>query len=213
LKLASPIFRRWQGWAGLSILFALFLWLFWLLVLPRLGGSIIASEPPQAADLILVLGGDFLGPRVLKAAELCALGYAPLVLISSPPYQGRPEGEFAIRLLESKGYPKEMFAIAAHYARSTRAEAIALRREFQRRKCKRVILVTSAYHSRRTSVVFKLVFPGVRFISVPAADFHYDPDRWLNDKVSRTLFFSEWSKIVGTLLLAPALAIERIFWS
>jgi uncharacterized SAM-binding protein YcdF (DUF218 family) len=97
-----------------------------------------------------------------------------------------------------------MFAIAAHHARSTRAEAMALRGEFQRRKCKRVVLVTSAYHSRRTSLVFKLVFPGVRFISVPAADLHYDPDRWWNDKSSRTLFFSEWGKIAGSLLLAPA---------
>jgi uncharacterized SAM-binding protein YcdF (DUF218 family) len=170
-------------------------------VLSRLGNSIISSEPAQPADLILVLGGDFWGPRVLKAAELGVQGYAPLVLISSPPYQGRPEGEFAIRLLESKGYPKEMFAVAPHYGSSTREEAVAIRNELRLRHARRVILVTSAYHSRRASMVFKRTCPGVQFISVPAPDPHYLPESWWDDTSSRRIFVSEWSKIIGTVLL------------
>ena len=176
---------------------------FWHSILRRLGSSVILSEPAQPADLILVLGGNFFGQRVLKAAELCVEGYAPLVLFSGAPYRGRPEGEWSIGLLESKGYPREMFAVASRYSSSTREEAVVMRDEFRQRHAKRVILVTSSYHSRRAATVFKLTCPDVQFISVPAPDPDYQPDRWWADSSSRKLLFLEWTKIIGTIVLAP----------
>ena len=65
----------------------------WESTLSFLGRYLIDSQPPQSADLILVLAGNFYGPRVLKGAELVTAGYAPLTLISGTPYQGRPEDE------------------------------------------------------------------------------------------------------------------------
>ena len=173
----------------------------WSAIFPNIGSSIVDSQTPRPADLILVVGGDFFGPRVFKAAELAVLGYSQTVLISSPPYHGRPEGEFAIDLLASQGYPRQLFSVFAHNAASTIDEAIALRGELTRRGVNQVILVTSTYHSRRTAIVFRLFCPGIRFISVPAADPHYQPDRWWSDKSFRRLFFSEWSKILGSVLV------------
>jgi len=166
------------------------------------GSFLICSETPQRADLILVIGGDFYGPRVLKGADLAVQGYAPLVLISGPPYQqGRPEGEFAVNFLETKGYPRRLFQVFGHNAGSTIDEAIAVRAELRRRNAHRVLLVTSAYHSRRADIVFRLFCPGIHFISVPAPDNHYDPSRWWSDPSSRRLFFSECEKIVGSVLV------------
>lgn len=164
----------------------------------------ICSQSPREADLILVLGGDFWGPRMLKAADLSLEGYAPLVLISGPPYaDGRPEGEYAIEFLAAHGYPKQVFAVFGHQARSTIDEAIALGPELRRRRVKRVILVTSAYHSRRADIVIRLFCDsGIQFISVPASDQLYTPDQWWRDPGSRRLFFSEWSKIIGSVLVA-----------
>jgi uncharacterized SAM-binding protein YcdF (DUF218 family) len=187
----------------LALLFVLGVLPFWHSILLRLGRSVIVSEPAQPADLILVLGGNFFGQRVLQAAELCVKGYAPLVLFSGAPYRGRPEGEWSIGLLESKGYPKEMFAVASRYSTSTREEAVVMRGEFRQRHARRVILVTSSYHSRRAEIVFKLACPDVQFISVPASDPDYQPDRWWADSSSRKLLFLEWSKIIGTIVLAP----------
>jgi uncharacterized SAM-binding protein YcdF (DUF218 family) len=138
----------------------------------------------------------------LKAVELSKRGYAPRVLISGAPYRGRPEGEFAIAFLANQGVATDAFESFGHYARSTIEEAIALRPELEHRRIKRVILVTSSFHSRRALLVFRLVCPGIEFISVPAPDEHYEPDRWWQDESSRKLFFSEWGKIVGSLLLA-----------
>lgn len=173
------------------------------------GGFLVCSGTPQPADLILVLGGDFYGPRVLKAADLATQGYAPLVLISGPPYKrDRSEAEFAIDFLETKGYPRRLFQAFGHHAGSTIAEAIVVGAELKRRHIHRVILVTASYHSRRADIVFRLFCPGIHFVSVPAPDSRYNPDHWWTDLESRRLFFSECKKIVGTVVIAyPELLI------
>jgi len=166
------------------------------------GQFLVCSERPEKSDLILVLGGDFYGPRVLKGAELGVEGYAPQVLLSGPPYQrSRPEGEFAIDYLVSKGYPRGLFQAYGVRAGSTIPEAIADCVELKRRHIHRVILVTSSYHSRRAYIVFRLFCPAVHFIPVPAPDPHYKPDHWWTDAGSRRLFFSECKKILGSVLV------------
>jgi uncharacterized SAM-binding protein YcdF (DUF218 family) len=184
-----------------AVLLAVVLLIQWQTALSLLGSCLIDSEAPRPADLILVLGGDFWGPRVVKAAELSTLGYAPTVLISGPPYAGRPEGELAVDFLVKRGFRREMFAVFGHTAASTVAEALALRGELARRGVKRVILVTSSYHSRRAAIVFGLFCPGIRFTSVPASDSFYAAG-WWKSPISREIFFSEWSKIFGTLTIA-----------
>lgn len=173
----------------------------WRACLSGLGNYLILSEAPQSADLILVLGGDFWGPRVLKGGDLGAAAYAPLVLISGGPYQGRPEGELAIAFLAQQGYRTGGMESFAHHAGSTIEEAKALRPELARRGVHRVLLVTSGFHSRRSAIVFHLFCPGIQFISVPAPDPHYRPDGWWLDASSRRIFFSEWAKILGTMLI------------
>jgi uncharacterized SAM-binding protein YcdF (DUF218 family) len=184
-----------------AAIFAVVLLMQWQAALSLLAGSLIDSEPPRPADLILVLGGDFWGPRVVKAADLCKLRYAPPVLISGPPYAGRPEGELAVDFLVKRGFAREMFAVFPHTAGSTVGEALALRAELARRGAKRVILVTSSYHSRRAAIVFRLFCPGIRFISVPASDSFYAAG-WWRSGTSRDIVFSEWNKILGTLMIA-----------
>lgn len=203
-------FRLWAAFLVASVL--VIATIRWQPVLTSLGAFLVDSQPPQRADLVLVLGGDFWGPRVLTAAELARIGYAPIALISGPPYKDQPEGVLAIEFLVQKGYPRELFQVFGHLASSTIAEANALRGELARRKVKRVLLVTSSYHSRRAAIVFTLFCPGVRFISIPAPDSHYHVDEWWNDESSRRLFFSEWGKILGSVLVAyPAHVVSRLF--
>jgi uncharacterized SAM-binding protein YcdF (DUF218 family) len=183
----------------------------WQSALTSLGNFLIDSQPPQKADLIVVLGGDFLGPRVLIGAELARQRYAPVALLSGPPYQGRPEGAVAVDFLVSRGYQRDIFQVFPTGANSTIAEAEALRIELSRRRVKRVLLVTSNYHSRRAEIVLTLFCPGVRFISIPAPDSHYHAEDWWQDESSRRLFFMEWGKIVGTVLVAyPASIVSRV---
>jgi uncharacterized SAM-binding protein YcdF (DUF218 family) len=184
----------------------------WRGVLNGLGAWLITSNSPQHADLILVLGGDFYGPRVLKAADLAVAGYAPLVLISGVPYQdNQPEGYFAIQFLVARGYPRRLFESFGHHAPSTIDEAKVLRRELERRRVKRVLLVTSEFHSRRAAIVYRLYCPGIDFITIGAPDSHYHASKWWEDPSSREYFQSEWSKILGTVLIEyPKYEIENL---
>lgn len=183
----------------------------WRAVLSYLGGFLVSPQTPQSADLIVVLAGDFWGPRVVKGADLAMQGYAPLTLFSGTPYNGRMDGLLTIEFLAKRGYPTQSFQSFGHHSRSTIDEAIVLRPELERRGAKRVILVTSAYHSRRAGIVFRLLCPGIQFMAIPAPDDHYHPDLWWEDASSRKLFFSEWSKILGTILWEyPKYRIEML---
>jgi uncharacterized SAM-binding protein YcdF (DUF218 family) len=174
----------------------------WRAVLSYLGNYLISNDAPQRADLILVLGGNFYGPRVLKGADLLAQGYAPIALFSGPLYQGRPQGDASITFLVRQGYSTRGLESLGNHAESTIEEAQADRAELVRRGAKRVLLVTASFHSRRSAIVFRLFCPGIQFISVPASDPQYHPDTWWTDSSSKRLFFSEWEKIIGTVLVA-----------
>ena len=184
----------------------------WQATLNALGDFLIDSNPPQQADLVLVLGGDFWGPRVITGAELVRHHFAPFALISGPLYRDRPEGEWAIDFLVKQGYPRNFFQVfATTGAGSTIAEAQDLRRELSRRHVQRVLLVTSNYHSRRAEIVLTLFCPGIKFISVPADDPHYHARDWWMDPSSKHYFYLEWGKIAGSVAVYPAYLVLRLF--
>jgi len=211
--LRSAVSRRWAAWTAAIVMLAIAVAAVrWEATLTGLGSFLVDSQPPQQADLIVVLGGEFWGPRVITGADLAKLRYAPIALFSGPPYHGRPQGELAVEFLVEHGYARETLQFFANQAHSTIAEAKVLRGELARRQVKRVLLVTSSYHSRRATIVLTLFCPGVEFISIPAPDPHYHVEAWWNDESSRRVFFSEWSKILGSVLLGlPANAAARLF--
>lgn len=174
--------------------------IFYPVTLTWLAKFLTLSQTPEPADLILILGGDFWGPRVRLGAELGARGYARKVLISGPPYVREPESELAIRFLVEKGYPREMFLSYPISSQSTVDEAIAVCPELKRLGAKNVLLVTSAYHSRRANIVFRLFCADVRFRSVAAPDSEFQVDNWWKVGRFRRRFYAEWQKIFGTIL-------------
>ena len=186
-------------------------WKWYPLALTSAGMFLFDAEAPSHADLILVLGGDFWGPRVLKGADLGMHAFAPRVMISGPFYQGRPEGDLAIEFLVQKGYPHELFVSFAHHAASTIDEAQAVAPELRRLGVRNVILVTRGSHSRRAKIVFRLFCPGVDFRSVPAHDDQFQAEQWWTDPRRREIFFLEWSKILGTVLVKyPAYLLKAL---
>jgi uncharacterized SAM-binding protein YcdF (DUF218 family) len=188
----------WLARAG--ILFLLFALIRYPWSLTALARFLTLSEPPARADLILVLGGEFWGSRPLLGADLAVRGYAKKVLISGAPYNGQPESGLSVRFLVEKGYPRETFISFPITAASTTEEAIAVCPELHRLGASKVLLVTSAYHSRRANLVFRLFCPGVSFRSVAATDDQFEVENWWKTERFRRTFFSEWQKIIGTVL-------------
>jgi len=201
-------------WIVLSIALAcLLVGVFYKPLLIAVGESLIVSDPLEKADAIYVLAGDFFGSRVLLGADLGARGFAPLVLLSGGRYsndfyQNRYSGDLALQFAVEHGYQPALFQAIRLNTPSTIEEAQAMGPIFRRMGVRRVILVTSNFHSRRAALVFRLVLPDVHFSVVPSKDLDYNPASWWKTRRGRHLVESEYEKIAGTLIVRTGLAGE-----
>jgi uncharacterized SAM-binding protein YcdF (DUF218 family) len=167
-------------------------------VLTAIGNFLVKAGPPQKADVIVVLAGDGFGHRILKAGELIKEGYAPKALISGPDGNyGVYECDLAIPFAVRAGDPESYFTHLEHHARSTAEEAQAVVKELHEMGVKRVILVTSNYHTRRAGSILHGAAPDLDFIVVSAPDEHFKPESWWHDReASKTLLY-EWMKTIA----------------
>lgn len=166
-----------------------------------LGRYLVRAEPPVAADIAVVLAGDFSGQRILKGGDLVRQGLAPKALVSGPAgMYGLYECDLAIPYAVGQGYPASYFERLPNNSKSTASEAEAVIAELRRRHVHRVDLVTSNYHTRRAGNIFRSKGPDLEFHVVAAPDRFFLPDRWWKEREGRKTFLIEWIKTVGTWL-------------
>ena len=167
-------------------------------ILGALGSYLVSAGPPQKADLAFVLAGDFNGPRIFQAAALARQGYVPKVVVSGPAGDyGYYECDLAIPFAEKAGYPASYFLHFENHALSTAEEAQAAAGELRRLGAKRVLLVTSDYHTRRAGKIFRAAAPEITFYVVAAPDFYFTADGWWRNREGRKTFATEWMKTVA----------------
>ncbi len=165
------------------------------------GEGWLVEDPLEKSDAIVVLSIDnFYADRATRAAEVYRQGLAPLVVASGVrlrPYAGI--GELMEHDLIERGVPKEKILRVPHDAENTREEAEVLAKVATEKNWKRVIIVTSNYHTRRTRYIFRRVFPGKIAVSVAGArDGDFDPEHWYEKRKSIKQFMGE----VGGMLVA-----------
>jgi uncharacterized SAM-binding protein YcdF (DUF218 family) len=170
-------------------------------ILGAMGGYLVQADPPQKADVAVVLAGDGWGYRILAGAQLARDGYVPKVMVSGPDgYYGNHECDVAIPFAVNKGYPEAYFIHMENSARSTRAEAQAIVPELRRRGYKRVVVVTSNYHTRRAGNIFRSLAPDLTILVAAAPDEYFTPDEWWHNREAQKIFVTEWEKIVANRL-------------
>ena len=141
----------------------------------------IVDETPQVSDVIVILSDDNYGAdRAARAAQLFKSGMAPRVLASGRllrPYAGI--AELMERDLKALGVPANAIVPVTHRATNTREEAIADAQAIAAHGWKKVLLVTSNYHTRRANYIFERALPaGTELRVVSAPDSEYDPNNW-----------------------------------
>jgi uncharacterized SAM-binding protein YcdF (DUF218 family) len=173
--------------------------------LPWLGDLLIRDDGPAKADIAVVLGGDFYGHRIEKAAELVRAGYAPAVLVSGPAgMYGVYESDLAIPYIVRKGYAAEWFIPFPNAALSTREEAEAVLPELRRRNVHSFLLVTSDYHTARAGRIYRALerrtpeSPAMRVVAAPDEFFH--ADSWWRNRQGQKIAFTEWAKTFAAVL-------------
>lgn len=154
----------------------------------------VVSDDLQQSDAIFILSPDnYRGDRAAKAAELYRQRWAPRIVVSDQlmrPYAGY--GELMKHDLRQFGIPENAILRATHQGRNTREEAAILSQFASGRGWKRVIIVTSNFHTRRARYICDRTFPpGVDVRVIAAPDYEYDPDHWWESRLGIKIFFSE----------------------
>jgi uncharacterized SAM-binding protein YcdF (DUF218 family) len=166
--------------------------------LAALGASLVRAEPPVHADMIVVLGGDFSGNRILTAGDLVRRGFASKALIcgTSGEY-GLYESDLAIPFAVRHGYPASYFIPLPNQSRSTRDEAVDVLTALNKLHAHRIDIVTSDYHTRRAGNIYRAQAPGLEIHMVAAPDLYFTPDGWWQNREGRKTFLLEWTKTVA----------------
>jgi uncharacterized SAM-binding protein YcdF (DUF218 family) len=188
---------QWLAWvAGIILLFAIGVYATRITWMEAMGQYLVETDPPAKSDMIVVLGGDWFGNRILKAAELSKQGYAPHVLVSGGGYlYGKYEGDMAVPFAVSHGYDEKIFIKLLYPSSSTRDEAKAVIPELRRLGVKKYILVTTEFHTRRAGKIFRELAPDLELRVVPSPDtLHWN--NWWREREGRKTFLMEWTKTV-----------------
>lgn len=163
-------------------------------LLRLMGGFWVVDETPAQADAIVMLGDDnFNADRAARAAQLYRAGWAPRVVASGRylrPYASISELEQ--HDLEQRGVPAADVVRFAQKAENTREETAALAQLISSRGWKRILLVTSNYHTRRSRYLAERQFPpGTTLRVVAAPDADYDPQDWWRTRNGVRIFTGE----------------------
>lgn len=157
---------------------------------------LVLEKPTDRADILIVLAGDR-GHRVKKAVDLYHEGIAPMILMSGggqyfDTYFTEMMGAFA----ESLGVPKKAILQEKH-SLSTYADAVESRKliETLQHKPKRILIVTSKFHTRRSFRVFRKQFPSDEFdlFVIGSDDFVRSDAWWQHHEMAQTIL-TEWAK-------------------
>jgi uncharacterized SAM-binding protein YcdF (DUF218 family) len=181
----------------LLLCFLCLLFVFYLVRRPLLrlaGGFWIVDETPAQADAIILLGDDnFDADRAARAAQLYKAGWAPHVVASGRylrPYATIAELEE--HDLEDRGVAAASVVRFPHKAANTREETAALGQLISSHRWKRILLVTSNYHTRRSRYLAERQFPpGTMLRVVAAPDSDYDPQSWWRTRNGVKIFAYE----------------------
>jgi len=135
---------------------------------------LIQSAPiPHAEVLVVMAGSGTFKERTQMAAEIYKQGRVPKIIVTNDNQQAGwsqdeqrniPYQELAVRWLRRQGVPDEAIEPLPQPVDGTHSESLLLREYMQARGLHSVLVVTSAYHSRRTLWTMYRVFSGTGMV-------------------------------------------------
>ena len=133
------------------------------------------SEPPQAADAIVVFAGGVgesgragggLQERVSRAIDLYRDGFAPAIVFSSGYVFTLREAEVMKAIAVDQGVPAEAIVLEERAA-NTYENVTNTARILEQRNWRRILLVSSPYHMRRATMTWHKTAPSVAVVPSP----------------------------------------------
>ena len=168
---------------------------------------LITDAPLNQADAIVVLSGAaVIKERARWAGKLYKEGRARRIILTNDNQQeswSRAEQrnpfyyERAVRTLTSVGVPREAIEVLPQPVSNTYEEAMLLRHFAQEQQLHSLLVVTSAYHSRRALWILRDTFVSsgidIGLMAVPPGDESPRPATWW-------LYAQGWQSVAGEYL-------------
>ena len=161
-----------------------------------MGEFLIHDDVPVKSDAAVILNtGIEYYPRLVEAAAIYNKGLAKKIVINGNRKTDSLREleamgfksccswyEDSVRILEMLGVPGyDVIPVSAEDVYDTVSEAEAVGREVVQQGYKRIILITSKYHTMRARHIWKKMYEGkLKVTSVSAKTDPFDPDSWWN---------------------------------
>lgn len=167
-----------------------------MVALGATSGRFLVIDQPRKSDVMVVLAGET-DRRPARGLELLDQGYAPRLMLNVPAdamiYQWN-EVEIARKYVA--GLPQaSAIMICPIYGHSTRDESQDVARCLQDIGARKVLLVTSDYHTRRALSIFSRVMPADYSIAA-AFDAKEFGVQWWRHRQWAKVNFDEWLKLI-----------------
>jgi uncharacterized SAM-binding protein YcdF (DUF218 family) len=174
-------------------------------ILTGMADLLVVNDPLQPADIIFVLNGDY-NTRPFTASELYKQGLAPIIVIAQsemlPAEKLRlapNDTDISIGVMEQLGVPPEKIVVlpVEGGVTSTFDEANALRQYIETHNIHSLILLTSAFHTRRAKWIFDRELAGLTIMLEVAAvpSYGFDESNWWQSEDGLITLNNEYIKL------------------
>jgi uncharacterized SAM-binding protein YcdF (DUF218 family) len=168
-----------------------------ILILSTSSGSFLVVNDLQPADVIVVLAGET-RERPKRGVQLLSENYAPKMLLDVPV----AEIIYNVSSLDiARAYIQQLperqsVSICPIFGLSTKTEAQDVARCLEQSGVRRILLVTSDYHTRRARSIFAHELRGYQVFVTPAYDRSQFGAAWWRHRQWAKINFSEWVRLV-----------------
>ena len=167
-----------------------------LALFARNAGKILVVDAPEPSDVIVVLAGET-DRRPVHALELLSKGFAPRVVIDVPAQAkvyDTMQTELAERYIQRLPQAASI-SICPIWGLSTRAEAHDVATCLANQSVRRVLIVTSDFHTRRSLSIFRQELHGMTFSIGAAHDSLQFGTAWWTHRQWAKTCLDEWIRI------------------
>jgi hypothetical protein len=168
-----------------------------LVILAAKAGNFLIIDAPRPSDTILVLAGET-DKRPQRALELQSQGYGRRIVLDVPNNAKLYEfTEIALAKKYIQDLPQAAsVSICPIDGLSTKDESKDAEKCLQREGTRRVLIVTSDFHTRRALDVFRRELPGHEYSIAAARNDEGFGSRWWTHRQWAKTFVDEWLRLI-----------------
>ncbi len=191
----------WKHWSLWVWFFVAIFFCVGAVVLWKSGRWLVHEDSFEKISWSVILAGESRDcERSDAALKLYQEGRIDTVVLSACRiFKNHYASEYMVDYMVTGGIPFRKVFEFRQDAFSTLEEAKLLIRQFRLQNLDTVLIITSNYHTARTSRIFRKLAQGYPVVLVFPAEYHtYDPEIWWSNRESMKYWLNEWLKTIYT---------------